>query len=98
VGLHVTRRARIERSDRGRVTAMAIEATRRARVSGMLRGSLAMATRAVCRDDRRRLVDLVALRALERRVPDHGKAGALGLGVAADARRFGNIRRERVTR
>jgi|SRR5580704_5081380 hypothetical protein len=72
VSLRVTGRARIERSDRGRVAAMAIEATRRARVSGVLRISLAMAARAIGRDDRRRLVDLVALGALERRVPDHG--------------------------
>jgi hypothetical protein len=98
VALRVTRRARIERSDRGRVTAMAIEATRRARVSCMLRRSFAMAARAVCHDDRGRLVDLVALGALERRVPDHRKALSLGLGVAADARRFGDIRRKGVTR
>jgi hypothetical protein len=57
-----------------------------------------MAARAIGHDDRWRLVDLVALGALESRVPDHGKALALRLGVAADASRFGDVRGERVAR
>jgi hypothetical protein len=97
-GLDVTRRARIERRKRGVMAAMAIEAARRVRMRCVLRRSLAMAARAIGHDDRRRLVDLVALGALERRVPHHGMALALGLGVAADARRLGKIGRERVAR
>jgi hypothetical protein len=95
-GLHVARRARRECGDRGLVTSMAIEATRRTRVTGVFRRSLAMAARAVCDGDRGRLVDLVALGALERRMPDHGRALALGLGVTTDTRGLGKIRREGV--
>ena len=97
-GLGVTRSARIERSDRRVMSAMAIQAARGARVTCVLRRSLDVAARAIGRDDRRRLMDLVALGALERRVSDHGMALALGLGVAANARGFWSIGRERVAR
>jgi hypothetical protein len=97
-GLGVTGRACIERSNRRVMAAMAIQAARGARVAGVLRRSLDVAAHAIGRDDRRRLMDLVALGALERRVSDHGMALALGLGVAANARRFWSIRREGVAR
>jgi hypothetical protein len=96
--LHVARRARRECGDRRLVAAMAIETTRRIRVTGVFRRALAMAARAVCDDDRGRLVDLVALGARERRMPDHGGALTLGLGVTADARGLRKIRREGVAR
>lgn len=97
-GLGVTRSARIERSNRGVMAAMAIEAARGARVTCVLGSPLDVAARAIGHDDRRRFMDLVALGALERCVSDHGMALALGLGMAANARWFWSIRREGVAR
>jgi hypothetical protein len=77
---------------------MAIEAAFGTRVLAVLDGALDMAARAIGRNDRRRLVNAVTLGAVDRRMLRDGRPLAMALGVAADARGCGLIRREGVTR
>ncbi len=84
--LRMAGRAGRLRRGRGLVGVMAVEASRRGCMLGVLGRSLVVATRAVCGDHRRRLVQVVAGRAVDRGVLHDGGQMAFGSGVAVDAR------------
>ena len=77
---------------------MTIEAAAGSGVLRMLRGALGVARRAALRDDGVLTVQLVALRALRRRVHFHCGQRPLRFGVARDALGRSSVGRERVTR
>ncbi len=79
------------------MSSVTIEAAFRTRVLAVLDRSLRVASRAIGRDDRRRLVHAVAFGAVDRRMLRDGRRLAVPLGVAPDARGRGMIRGEGVT-
>jgi hypothetical protein len=80
------------------VGAMAIETSLGTGMLPVLDGALYVAARAISRDDRRRLVDAVALGAVDRRVLRDRRRLSMPLGVAADARGRGSTGSEGVAR